>query len=182
MVLYLFIFPTSFRVTSLPLGQSCDCPNGCEITRWCHQTETFLMWLALCEGNPLVTSGFPSQRPVAQSIDVSFDLHLNKQFSRQSRCWWFETPSCSLWCHCNEPWRIRMLMQPCRMWVNVSNQSKIMWIITTTKQSTTNHMHMQWDIPLNLWYKSHLSTIVDHSDVVGASPVGAAPTTSSFSI
>ena len=31
----------------------------------------------------------------------------------------------------------------------------------------------EWDGPLN--------KIVDHSDVVGASPVGAAPTTSSFS-
>ena len=38
----------------------------------------------------------------------------------------------------------------------------------------------QWST-LNLWYKGHLSNkIVDHSDVVGASPVGAAPTTSSF--
>ena len=35
----------------------------------------------------------------------------------------------------------------------------------------------------NLYYKLHLlvgKKIVDHSDVVGASPVGAAPTTSSF--
>ena len=31
-----------------------------------------------CEGNPLVTSGFPSQRPVTQSFDVFFDLRLNK--------------------------------------------------------------------------------------------------------
>ena len=35
----------------------------------------------------------------------------------------------------------------------------------------------------NLWYKPHLSynKPVDHSDVVGVSPVGDAPTTSSFS-
>ena len=35
----------------------------------------------------------------------------------------------------------------------------------------------------NLWYKSTFvgNKIVDHSDAVGASPVGAAPTTSSFS-
>ena len=38
------------------------------------------------------------------------------------------------------------------------------------------------DKPSNFWYKPHLSKhlTVDHSDVVGASPVGAAPTTSSF--
>ena len=33
---------------------------------------------------------------------VFFDLRLNKRLSKQSRCWWFETASCSLWCHCNK--------------------------------------------------------------------------------
>ena len=35
-------------------------------------------------------------------------------------------------------------------------------------------------LPSNLWYKLHLSRykIIDHSYVVGASPVGTAPTTS----
>ena len=28
---------------------------------------------------------------------------LNNWLSEQSRCWWFETPSRSLWCHCNGP-------------------------------------------------------------------------------
>ena len=38
-------------------------------------------------------------------------------------------------------------------------------------------------LPPNLYYKRILlgNKLVDHSDVVGASPVGAAPTTSSFS-
>ena len=57
--------------------------------------------LALCEGNPRVTSGFPSQRPVAWSFDVFFDLRLNKWLSKQSRRRWFETPSRLLWRHCN---------------------------------------------------------------------------------
>ena len=30
-----------------------------------------------------------------------FDLRLNKQLSKQWWGWWFETPSCSLWRHCN---------------------------------------------------------------------------------
>ena len=33
--------------------------------------ETFSAILALCEGNPPVTGGFPSQRPVPRSFDVS---------------------------------------------------------------------------------------------------------------
>ena len=34
--------------------------------------ETFSALLALCEGKPPVTGGFPPQRPVTQSIDVFF--------------------------------------------------------------------------------------------------------------
>ena len=56
--------------------------------------ETFSPLLVICEGNPPVTGEFPSQRPVTQSFPVFFDLHLNKPLSKQSRRWWFETPSC----------------------------------------------------------------------------------------
>ena len=44
---------------------------------------------------------FPWQRPVTWSFHVFFDLGLNKRLSRQSRCWWFGMPLCSLWHHCN---------------------------------------------------------------------------------
>ena len=44
---------------------------------------------------------FPTQRPVTRSFDVFFDLHLNKRLSKQPWGWWFETPSWSLWRHCN---------------------------------------------------------------------------------
>ena len=56
--------------------------------------ETFSALLALCEGNSLVTGGFPSQRPVVRSFD--FFPHLNKGLRKQSRRRWFETPSRSL--------------------------------------------------------------------------------------
>ena len=74
--------------------------TGSMLPWWCHQMETFSLLLALCEGNPLVTAGFPSQRPVMQSFDVFFDLCLNKWLSKQSRCWWFEMPLHLLWRHC----------------------------------------------------------------------------------
>ena len=38
--------------------------------RWRHQMETFSSLLAICEGNPPVTGGFPSRRPVTWSFDV----------------------------------------------------------------------------------------------------------------
>ena len=46
---------------------------------------------------PPVTGGFPSQRPVTRS----FDVFLNNQLSKQSRRWWFKTPSRSFWRHCS---------------------------------------------------------------------------------
>ena len=76
-------------------------PHSKISTWWPYQMDIFFVLLALCEGNPLVTSGFPSQRPVSRSFDVFFHLHLNKQLSKQSKCWWFVTPCHSLWCHCN---------------------------------------------------------------------------------
>ena len=44
---------------------------------------------------------FPSQRPVTQSFAVFFDFRLNKRWSKQTKRRWFETPSRSLWRHCN---------------------------------------------------------------------------------
>ena len=67
---------------------------------WRYQMETFSMLLALCAGNSPGTGEFPLQRPVTPSFDVSFDMHLNKWFSKSKRQW-FEMPSHSLWHYCN---------------------------------------------------------------------------------
>ena len=67
---------------------------------WRHQMDTFSALLTLCEGNPPVTGGFHTQRPVTRSFEVFFDLRLNKRLSKQSRRRWFET-SHSLWRHYN---------------------------------------------------------------------------------
>ena len=64
---------------------------------WHNEMETFFASLPFCEGNLLATGGFHSQMPVTQSFDVFFDLCLNKHLNKQSRRWWFETPSSSLW-------------------------------------------------------------------------------------
>ena len=72
------------------------------VTWWHHHMETFSASLSLCAGNSPVTGEFLTQRPVMRSFDIFFDLRLNKQFSKQLWGWWFEMPSRSLWCHCNE--------------------------------------------------------------------------------
>ena len=71
------------------------------ISRWRHQMDTFSALRALCEGNPPVIDGFPSERPVTRSFDVFLDLRLNKRLSKQSMRRWFETPPRSLWRPCN---------------------------------------------------------------------------------
>ena len=73
---------------------------------WRHQMETFSALLAICAGNSPVPGEFPAQRPVTRSFDVFFDLRLNKRLSKQSLGWWFETPSSSLWRHCNVSYHI----------------------------------------------------------------------------
>ena len=71
-------------------------------TWWRYQMETFSALLALCAGNSPVTGEFPKQRPATRSFGVFFNLHRNKLLCQQKWVWWFETPSCSLWRHCNE--------------------------------------------------------------------------------
>ena len=78
-----------------------------------YRTElppTFSVSLALCVGNSPVTGEFSSQRPVTRSFHVFFDLCLNKRLSKQSWGWWFETPLCSLWRHCNATRLLRIFL------------------------------------------------------------------------
>ena len=79
--------------------QPLDC--GGYISWWCHQMEHSSTLLALCEGNPPATGGFPPQRPLTRSLDIFFDLRPNKRWSKQWWGWWFETQSRPLWRYCN---------------------------------------------------------------------------------
>ena len=68
---------------------------------WRHQMGTFSALLTVCAGNSPVPGEFPTQRPVTQSFDVSFDLRLNKWLSKQSWGRWLETLSRPLRRHRN---------------------------------------------------------------------------------
>ena len=52
-------------------------------------------------------------RPVTRSFGGFFDLRLNNRLSKKSWGWWFETPSFSLWHHCNDK-RDGMIYGICR--------------------------------------------------------------------
>ena len=82
---------------ALEMSRRCKLPGGHASWWWRHQMETFSALLALC----VVTDEFPSQRPVMRSFAIFFHLPLNKRLRKQSWGWWFETPCCSLWRHCN---------------------------------------------------------------------------------
>ena len=81
-------------------------PSYCAIVRkqsfWCHDDvikwKHFPRYWLFVRG---IHRSFPSLRPVTRNFDVFFDRCLNKRLSKQSWGWWFETPSCSLWRHCN---------------------------------------------------------------------------------
>ena len=88
---------------------------------WRHQMETFSALLAISAGNSPVTGEFSAQRPVTRSFDVFFDLHPNKRLSKQSWGWWFETPTHSLWRHCNE--------NPMPKWGHATNWGRVTGII-----------------------------------------------------
>ena len=68
---------------------SAKCPPFCRGTmdycspRWRH-SETFSALLALCEGNPPVTGGFPSQKVSNTVVDVFSGVSLNKRLNKQS--------------------------------------------------------------------------------------------------
>ena len=79
----------------------------------CHQSHRQDMWTNIggpdggwrCSQGPFLHDDiikwkhFPCYWPLMRWT-VFFDLHLNKWLSKQPRCWWLETPSRSLWCHC----------------------------------------------------------------------------------
>ena len=77
-------------------------PN-CSFNTWRrHQMATFYRVTGPLCGDFTGPGEFPTQRPVTRIFDVFIDLRLNKRLSEQPWGWWFETPSWSLWRHCND--------------------------------------------------------------------------------
>ena len=105
----------------------------------------------------------PAQRPVTRTFDVFFDLRLNKRLSKRSWAWSFETPSCSLWRHCNVsgdtniPRAIRNQLEH-----QVKTEGRKMIILTFNSQKDTPNIKLTCDlwvfIMSNMWntyYPNH---------------------------
>ena len=109
-------------------------------TWWRHQMEIFSALLALCAGNSPMTGELPAQRPVTRSFDVFFDLHLNKRLSKQLWGWWFETPSHSLWRHCNERFPTQFPKNLIRQYTWLGGYSnKVLWMVLTLVYCTDRY-------------------------------------------
>ena len=145
----------------------------------------------------------------AQLWCVFFYLRLNKRLSKQTRRRWFGTSPRSLWRHCNVPNQqfisgtYQARKQKSYLSKSYCGQISLFTKIRHDAKLRANIFRSQWMMcmlsegnrclpllyggPLHYRKTSSISRtlvgskIVDNSDVVGASPVGAAPTTSSFS-
>ena len=70
-------------------------------TAWYHDMEMLSVLLALCEGNPMVTSGLPHKGTAVQSFDVFFVVIMNKLLNKQLRGQYFEVEWYACVCHSN---------------------------------------------------------------------------------
>ena len=133
--------------------------------------ETFSALLAICAGNLPVTGEFPAQRPVMRSFDVFFHLHLNKQLSKQSWGWWFETSSHPLWCHCNETEETNKTSL-CNHVCNINKLSKLHFLSSKARksfccvsiQSYSNYKLFQFTVLSHTWF--HIVNSLRPSDAI----------------
>ena len=100
--------------------------------------EAFSALLTLCAGNSPVTCEFLAQRPVTRSFGVFFDLRLNKRLSKESWGWWFETPSYSLWRHCNV---MHMLLNCVAVSISIYTR------LERSETILTDQQHQRWLMP-----------------------------------
>ena len=109
-------------------------------TWWHHQMETFSASLARWEGNPPVTGGFSSQRPVTRSFAVFFDVRLNKRLSKQSRCQCFKTP-------CRHREELTFEAVPCFRLITITKYSCVTGIVYVEGLSAAKNIIIrQWRV------------------------------------
>ena len=110
--------------------------------------EAFSALLALCAGNSPANGEFPARKPVTRSFHVFFDLRLNKRLSKQWWCWWFDTPSCPLWRHCNEVQSTKCQPgnnKPAKLADNCSQlKQKSLWICTLRESCLKSQRGNSW--------------------------------------
>ena len=107
-----------------------------DVPWWRHYMEIFSALLALCEGNPPVIGGFPSQRPVIQSFGVLFDLRTVEQtIEKPVIC---DAILHSLWRHCNaSTWLVHLEVQ---CWTLIPGVTETSLVINDFEYVFADHM------------------------------------------
>ena len=76
-------------------------PNGLVSSRWRHEMEHFPRYWPFVRGIHRSPVNSPHKGQRRGALMFSLICTLNKRVSKQSWGWWLETPSWSLWRHCN---------------------------------------------------------------------------------
>ena len=84
--------------------------------------ETLSALLARWEGNPWIIPWLSLTKATDVELSFYLDLCPKKWLSKQWRCQWFDTPSRSLWHHCNDLMRhlykagyVLVCLEPCNI-------------------------------------------------------------------
>ena len=102
-------------------------------------------------------------------LDVFVDLRLNERLNKQSRGWWFETPSRPLWRHSNGipnlpnlsyfDWFLRVLHQALRNTFNLDNIALMRSMWCKNIERHTAHTIVSWPNPKQ-WMIVHTSDLM----------------------
>ena len=113
------------------------------------------------------------------ALMFSLICDLNKPLSKQPWGWWFETPTRSLWRHCMDTKPARDAIHDDAMaWERFPYYWLFVPFAVNSFDPFFGFATLKYHRTSNISGTLEGNKIVDHSDVVGASPVSAVPTTS----
>ena len=127
--------------------------------------EIFSELLVFRAGNSPVTGEFPTPSQWRGAFFFFFfDLRLNKRLSKQSWGWWSQTPSRSLWRHCNDIYH--KSLKPCEQffWMTCVYRADFRFGPSQWETSLQSNPVSHWLgailesilIHVRIWYSSHL--------------------------
>ena len=137
---------------SLPNSFGCEFVLFIDVIKWKHVPRHWLLcgeFTGDC-GEFTGHRWIPLAQTVTRSFDVFFNLRLDKRLSKQSRRRWFETPSHSLWRHCNDYHSFKDRVRFGTVWLGISVRKSPLfasfWFCTRNFR-TDFVIHMQNHIP-----------------------------------
>ena len=132
--------------------------GSCVVQLWLVTHDDVIKWKHFQRYWPFVPGinqwpvNSPAQRPVIRSFVVFLYLNPNEWLRKQSRGWWSEMPSCSLWRHCN----VFHLSHHLKQWVS---QNRTWVAIDINFSFHSVHNILKYISPINNGYYSMINTL-----------------------